>query len=164
MKRLATALALALAAGSAIATDAIVTLGEARVRYDDTRWKALPLEGSVSFEPQGEAMRKVDPVELRVVDASAPCEELAARAFALGPYDERDLKPAPTRIAGIPGVRITAHTRCRNATPVGVVACVRVGTRAYLLRALQVGCRGRNLFSGIDPLGEIAAGITFIAR
>ncbi len=39
----------------------------------------------------------------------------------------------------------------------------KVGKRAYILEALQVGCGGRNLFSDIDPLSEIAAGVTFNA-
>jgi hypothetical protein len=38
---------------------------------------------------------------------------------------------------------------------------VKKGSRTYLLQALQTGCGGRNLFSGIDPLAEIAGGITF---
>jgi hypothetical protein len=40
---------------------------------------------------------------------------------------------------------------------------MKKGTRTYLLQALQPGCGGRNLFSGIDPLTEIADGITFAA-
>ncbi len=54
-----------------------------------------------------------------------------------------------------------AHTGCRNATPRGVVACAKVAGRTYLLQAVQAGCSGRNLFSGIDPLTELADGISF---
>ncbi len=66
-------------------------------------------------------------------------------------------------MGGIAGEGFSAHTGCRNATPRGEVLCVKVGKRAYVLEALQVGCGGRNLFSGIDPLAEIAAGVTFNA-
>lgn len=45
--------------------------------------------------------------------------------------------------------------------PRGEVACVLVGGRAYLLQAAQPGCGGRNLFSGIDPIAEVASGISF---
>jgi hypothetical protein len=44
-----------------------------------------------------------------------------------------------------------------------VVLCVKTGSRAYLLQALPGGCLGNNLFSGIDPLEEIADGMTFEA-
>jgi hypothetical protein len=40
---------------------------------------------------------------------------------------------------------------------------VKSGGRAYVLRSVNPGCEGRNLFSGIDPIAEIAAGITFTA-
>lgn len=165
MIRLLVTLALtALACSGASAAEATVALGVARVRYDDGRWTATVSASSVRFEPQGEAMRRVDPVELHATQEPTPCAVLAARAFALGAYDERELTPMETTIGDVAGVRISGHTRCRNATPRGEVACVRVGRRAYLLQAVQPGCGGRNLFSGIDPLAEIASGITFMGR
>jgi hypothetical protein len=89
--------------------------------------------------------------------------ELARRAFDIGLYDALERLPVATRIGGVEGVRLSASTGCRNATPPGAVACVRVAGRAYLLQALQPDCGGRNLFTGIDPLAEIAAGIGFAA-
>lgn len=148
--------------GAARATEMIVNLGDARVRYDDARWTATPSAASIRFEPQGEVMRRVDPVELQMVDEAGDCDALAARAFALGPYDESEITRQATRIGGIDGVRLSAHTRCRNATPRGVAACVRFEGRAYLLSAVLPGCRGRNLFTGIDPLSELVAGISFL--
>lgn len=162
--RLATCLVLALAAGSAIAADATVTLGDARVRYDDARWRALPSEGSVRFEPIGDAARKLDPVELHIADASASCTELASRAFTFGHYDVSEITGTPVSIGGVAAERFAAHTRCRNATPQGVVMCVRSGGSAYLLQSLNPGCRGRNLFSGVDPLAEITNGLSFAVR
>lgn len=158
------ALALFGLVAAALAGDATVELGDARVRYDDARWKALPSEGTVRFEPQGEAMRRLDAVELHVADGAASCAHLAAAAFAIGHYDLTALVSAPWSIGGVQGERFSAHTRCRNATPEGAVACVRVSGRSYLLRAVNLGCEGRNLFSGIDPLSEIAAGLSFADR
>jgi hypothetical protein len=89
---------------------------------------------------------------------------LAQRAFALGHYDASEIISTPVAVGGVAAERFAAHTGCRNATPLGEVVCVRFKERAYLLSALQPGCGGRNLFSGIDPLDEIAAGIAFPAR
>jgi hypothetical protein len=166
MMRAATTLfMLALAvSGDAIAADAAVTLGDARVRYDDTRWRPLPSEGSVRFEPTGEAARKLDPVELHVAGDDAPCTTLAQRAFAFGHYDASEIISTPVVVGGVAAERFAAHTGCRNATPLGEVVCVRFERRAYLMSALQAGCGGRNLFSGTDPLTEIATGITFTPR
>lgn len=146
-----------------MAADAPITLGAARVRYDDTRWKALPSDGNVRFEPIGDAAHKLDPVELHVADATVSCAELASRAFTFGHYDSDELAPTAVKVGGLAGERFEAHTRCRNATPKGVVICVKRGGVAYLLQSLNPGCHGRNLFSGIDPLAQIAGGISFPA-
>lgn len=159
--RLATCVVLALAAGTAMAADAAITLGAARVRYDDTRWNALASEGGVRFEPIGDAARKLDPVKLHVAETPVSCAELASRAFAFGHYDSDELAPMAVKVGGVAGERFEAHTRCRNATPKGVVICVKRGGVAYLLQSLNPGCHGRNLFSAIDPLDEIAGGLTF---
>jgi hypothetical protein len=46
----------------------------------------------------------------------------------------------------------------------GMVICVEHRGNAYLLSATRPGWRSgrRNLFSGIDPLPELAAGIRFL--
>lgn len=147
----------------ALAADAVVRLGDATVRYDDARWKALPSEATVRFEPLGKAMDRLDAVELHVADAANSCTQLATAAFAVGHYDLTNLSPTPWSVAGLVGERFSAHTRCRNATPEGAVACVKVAGRSYVLRAVNLGCEGNNLFSGIDPLTEIADGMTFAA-
>ncbi len=144
-----------------VAGEATAALGNARVRYDDTRWRAEERPDRVSFLPVGKEMRFIDSVELRVVDGGESCAALAQHAFGEGLYDTAELKPASVVIGGIPGERFAAHTGCRNATPQGVVMCVKAGGLAYLLQALNAGCQGRNLFSGVDPLAEIANGISF---
>lgn len=162
MMRAAATFALLTAAYSVtLAAETVLRLEDATVRYDETRWRASLAGRSATFVSQRELARGLDPVMLHVVDDAAPCAALARRAFRSGAYDERTVAIEKTIIGGIAGVRLAAHTRCRNATPRGEVACVRIGGRAYLLESLQPGCHGRNLFSGIDPLGEIAAGISF---
>lgn len=162
MIRTTAAVALIAVAGAGPSgSEAVVSLGDARVRYDNARWTASASATSIRFEPQGEAMRRHDPVELQMVVEVGDCNVLAARSFALGPYDESEITRQATRIGDIDGVRLSAHTRCRNATPRGHVSCVKVNGRAYLLSALQPDCRGRNLFSGTDPLGELVDGISF---
>ena len=139
-------------------------LGDAYVRFDRARWQASVSQDSITFAPEGEAARELDPVVLRVVTEDASCAVLAERAYQLGHYDASDIEPGPVTVGGLSAERFVAHTGCRNATPRGEIACVKAGGRTYLLQALQAGCGGRNLFSGIDPLAEIAGGMTFNAR
>lgn len=161
--KLAAAVLVLLAAtcGGAVGAETIISIGEATVRYDETRWSTSVSDRSVTFFPQRALAHGLDPVVLHIIDDAAPCPALARRAFRGSAYDERSITREKTTIDGMEGVRFAAHTRCRNATPRGAVACVRVGAHAYLLEALQPGCRGRSLFSGLDPLAEITAGISF---
>lgn len=164
MRASATGLLLSASVSAAFAVHTSVRLADASVRFDGTRWQASASINSIHFAPQGEAARTLDPVELHLVRDDAPCIALARRALQFGAYDTTALLPAPISIAGVNGERFAAHTMCRNATPQGVVACVKVGPRTYLLQSVQVGCGGRNPFSGIDPTAEIASGIKFTGR
>ena len=154
--------ALACLAGAAMAADMNVRLGQAEVRFDRDRWRASVIPEGLRFDPQGKSASNLDAVELHVRH-DAPCRELAIAAFQFGHYDMGSLETNTMIFGGIEGERFEAHTGCRNATPRGVVACVKSGGRAYVLRSVNPGCEGRNLFSGIDPIAEIAAGITFTA-
>jgi hypothetical protein len=140
-----------------------VRLGAALVRFDIARWATTETTGAVYFNPRSDVAPKLDPVELRRIpdNGVATCEAQATRMFGLGHYDLGSIVRAPLSLGGVSGERFTAHTRCRNATPRGEVACVHVGGATYLLVAVNDGCQGNNLFSGIDPLSEIAAGVTF---
>jgi hypothetical protein len=159
--RLVLALSVVAVSSTALAADTTVRLGDASVRFDRARWQASVSHDSISFAPQGEAARELDPVVLHVVSEDATCAALAERAYEFGHYDASDIEPAPAAVGGLSAERFAAHTGCRNATPQGVILCVKKGSRTYLLQALQAGCGGRNLFSGIDPLAEITSGITF---
>ena len=133
------------------------------MRFDLARWKTIALGSSVTFTPKGEAEHELNPVTLRSHSDDAPYAALAEHSFEIGHYDLSEISPRRVTIGGIAGEAFSAHTGCRNATPRGEVMCVKVDKRTYMLEALQVGCGGRNLFSGIDPLNEIAAGISFSA-
>lgn len=163
MRAFAVAMLIALAIADADAGEAIAELGDVRVTYDDARWRTVERHGRIEFAPQGENAHRMDGAVLRVSDGDGDnaCSDLALRAFEVGHYDTNGLAPTPVVVGGIPGQRFEAHTRCRNATPRGVAICVKHGAYAYLLQSLNSGCRGNNLFSGIDPLNEIAAQITF---
>ena len=161
MRRSSGLLACVAALSAALAAETSVRLGDATVRFDAARWKTTASDSSVVFTAQGEAERELDPVTLRLLSDDAPCAAMAERSFQIGHYDLSESSPRPVTIGGVAGEGFSAHTGCRNATPRGEVVCVKVGKRTYVLEALQVGCGGRNLFSDMDPLAEIAAGITF---
>ena len=147
----------------AAAEEAIAELGDARVTYDGTRWHAVARPQVVEFEPIGDAMRRADPVALRVLDDGESCHALALQAFAVGHYETDALTPTPVTVGGVAGERFEAHTGCRNATPIGAVICVKYGGFAYLVQSLNAGCGGKNLFSASHPLDEVVAGISFAA-
>ncbi|MTD93007.1 hypothetical protein GIW81_01520 [Hyphomicrobium sp. xq] len=148
---------------AALAAEVAVRLDDASVRFDRARWQASVSHDGISFSPHGEAARELDPVVLRVVAGEQSCAVLAATAFGIGHYDLSAIEGTPIVIGGIGGERFMAHTGCRNATPRGEIICAKVAGRTYLLQALNAGCEGRNLFSGIGPLEEIASGISFAA-
>jgi hypothetical protein len=152
---------LAIAQLTAIAAGRVAQLGDARVQYVDTRWQATERPGRIEFIPTGKDARRLDRAHLRLLEDDATCAELALQAFAIGHYDTEGMTPTPVTVGGIAGERFEAHTGCRNATPRGVVICVKSAGNAYVLQSLNPGCTGNNLFSGIDPLAEIAAGISF---
>ena len=152
---------LALLPFAAHAGDMTAALMNARVTYDDARWSATQSAGNawLRFDPLGQLGKDLDPVDFRVVRSAAPCSALVRQIFEAGRYDTRSVATTPASIGGKPGERFAAHTGCRNATPRGVIICVKDAGQTYLLQALRAGCRGRNPFSGVDPLAEIADGI-----
>jgi hypothetical protein len=143
-----------------LAGTSTVHVGAATIRFDAARFKAT------SASPEAAWFMAVEDrgtVEVTTSASAESCVELARRAFAAGPYDVRNIEAAAINVGGVAGTRFATHTRCRNATPRGEVACVKTAGRTYLLTALQPGCRG-NPFSRSDPLGEIAAGVKFASE
>jgi hypothetical protein len=61
------------------------------------------------------------------------------------------------------GVAVHAHTRCRNATPIGIAVCVPHRGIGYVLVNRSDDCRtvGGNPFSGMDWFENLIKGIRF---
>jgi hypothetical protein len=76
----------------------------------------------------------------------------------------------PTRrdvvVGGVNAVAFSARTRCRNATPLGMVVCVPYRSVGYVLADRIVGCRDSdgNAFSGSDWFEDLIGGIRFTPR
>lgn len=87
------------------------------------------------------------------------CVIPASRLFALGAYDMRTIERKPVLVGGRAGDSFRAHARCRNATPMGAVDCFAFKGAAYLIASVQPSCGGVPVFSEIDPLAEISAGL-----
>jgi hypothetical protein len=150
-------------AATAVAEAGTLRLGGMELTYDAARWRAEPVgDNAVTMRPIGEVARKLDPVVVDRRPISGGCGQLARNELAAGPYEGAE--QSATELAGRPAIRLTAHTRCRNAMPRGVVICVEHRGTAYLLSATRPGCRSGavNLFSGVDPQMELAAGVRFL--
>jgi hypothetical protein len=141
-----------------------VRIGDMELDYDASRWRPEPGGADeVAMHPIGAAGVKLDPVHLERFPRSQreDCETLAPAQLPASLYEEP--MADVTTVAGLPSLRMEAHTRCRNAMPTGVVICTAHHGSVYVLTANRPSCDsgGRNLFSGIDPLQELVGGITF---
>ena len=131
------------------------------IAYDGQRWRPERGDTAVTLQSIGDDARRLDPVTIKrsVVAGRAGCLDLARQELAGRIYESPTI--SEIQVANLPAVRVTAHTRCRNAMPHGGVICVHHRGNAYLLTANKESCRSgaANLFSGIDPLYEIATGL-----
>jgi hypothetical protein len=154
-------IALAALAAPSLAEPSSVHVDGATIRYDAARYAATTSARGTVFTPLP-STKDLAPVTVRVLSGSEEsCDALTLRAFNPDLYAVEYLQSFPITVGGVKGVRMSAHTRCRNATPIGEGACVTEGGRSYLLESVQASCRGVNPFTGTDALREIAAGITF---
>jgi hypothetical protein len=157
-------------AGAAWAAEmAALPLAEATIRFDRTRYIGEPAGDAIRFVPlagaQDHAQHRDRPrhtVIVRAVPARAAptCLRLVQDAFGSDLYDISSMKTWTVTIGGRKAMRASAHTRCRNATPTGEVACVRGESHVYLLEELQRDCQSGFPFQHADALGEIAAGLS----
>jgi hypothetical protein len=150
-----------LLASAVFGADTAVRLGDASVRFDRARWQASAAHDSISFTPQGDAARELDPVVLRVVAGEQPCAALAETAFSIGHYDIGGIERSPMRVGGVSGERFIAHTGCRNATPRGVVACAKVAGRTSELHEQNHAEEERRGITSRRPAGGVGGGIYF---
>lgn len=148
---------------AAVADPSSVRLGSALISYDQEAWKAVANENSLRFEPKkaGPPVWR-DPVELRrIVDGQLNCSQISHAEFEAHNYDLSSVKSTQTSIGARQAERFEAWTGCRNATPRGVVVCIRGPDAVYLLSAVQGGCGGSNLFSDVDPVADFGESLSF---
>lgn len=135
------------------------------IAYDAARWSSLPRsENRGTMRAVGALAGEVSSVAVTYVPSQGVegCDVLARRELQRDLYEEP--KASVLEIAGLPAMRFTAHTRCRNATPMGVAICVPHAGAAYLLTSTIIDCRSGagNPFGGPDPVHELTQGIRFI--
>ncbi len=155
----AAALSGVLAAGGAAANEPL-RLGGLALDYDPGSWRlARSTADEAVLEPRGGLEGEQDPVRFvrRPGDVEQVCRALAHETWAGDLYGDPD--PTPTDLAGHPALRLAVHTRCRNATPVGHIACVEAGGTVYAVMTVNaiVSCRADIpvLFPDPAPLDEL---------
>lgn len=151
---------------SAIAADSsTVSTGSLEITYDAERWRVDDQSADgFTMRPLGQLARKLDPVQVMKAPATNldACTPLARSQLAIRRYESA--KAEPNTLGGSAAVRLVGASGCRNATARGVAICTYVAGHAYVLVAGKGSCRdgGVNLFSGIDPLEELAGGTRFV--
>ena len=150
---------------AAAAEPQTLRFGDMELVYDAARWRADTRdENAVAMQPIGDGARKLDAVVLAKGPARdvEECGALARRQLSASFYDEPTTSAVD--IAGIAGVRVLAHTRCRNAMPQGLVVCLPHRGSGYMVVATRPSCRSgaNNLFSRIDPVQELLDGVRFV--
>lgn len=157
----------ALIAGLATAATAkprAVTLGDLTFTLETTRWQPETLGAdAIALQPAGDAIEKVDTIEVRRIssDVRISCSGLARDVLHADLY--ADMRSASIVVGNRPATRFEALTRCRNATPAGVVVCVANGGALYLIHSRISDCRSAPplLHSTSDPIAEILQGAVF---
>jgi hypothetical protein len=159
--RMAVLLAVAGATGTAGAEPQRLRLGAVEIGYDDREWTVHPLGvDEVGLRPIGETAEKRDPIRA-VRMAGTDCEAVAAR------YLPDDLYEPPMesrdQFAGQPAQRFETRSRCRNATPIASLLCLRLGPDAVALVATIPSCQSRSnrLFQSDEPFASLSARVRF---
>lgn len=141
-------------------------IGEMIIVADSSVWHSeRRSEAEVILHPVGDYARRHDAVRiLRRVDGNlADCRGLAASTWGAEPYAEP--RSRPIQIGGRDAIEVVVHTRCRNATPSGSMACVAGGGDLYTLELVNrvTSCRTYHGILFADPAlrDGLFAGITF---
>lgn len=143
------------------ASEAFFQLGALTVIYETDRWLAARMtDDDVQFYPIGtdDHHRGRVRVSRRLAGDDKACETMANNLLA-PPLYERPVAAGTSAFAGLAASRFKAHTRCRNATPEGMVICVGHRGYAYGASTRQISCRdGSNPFAGQGWLDEFVMG------
>jgi hypothetical protein len=119
-------------------------LGDLTLDYDKAQWRlVLSSAAEAVLEPSGALVGQQDPVRLvqRRGARDVTCGALAAEAWPGDHYAEPEA--TETDLAGRPALRLAVRTRCRNATPVGRIACIEKDGSVYAVMVVNAitGCR-----------------------
>ncbi|MSP00585.1 MAG: hypothetical protein EXR07_05985 [Acetobacteraceae bacterium] len=149
---------------SPIAAETTVRVGDLMFAYDGDRWRGIHISPDrIEFQPigpRGEDRRRAL-VAREKMDSHDACQVAASNLLSPELY-ETPVAGAATKLGGLGAIIFSAHTRCRNATPAGVVICAVHKGFAYGVGTRQIGCRdGSAPFSGQEWLGEFVKGATF---
>jgi len=156
-----------LALGCGIATDPAfaerrtLEIGALRIVYDTARWKISPAGDELRLEPAGASSNQRGALLIQRHPMEMGGCGVSVRA-ALSPDHYATPTVTSVEVAGLAGLRATAHSRCRSAQPRGIALCVEVSGSTYVLVSRKSACRGAgpSPFNEADPLAEIVAGIT----
>jgi hypothetical protein len=146
---------------TARAGEASSRLGALTIVYEADRWRAArATEDDVQFYPVGtdDHHRGRVLVSRHLAGDDKACETVANGLLA-PPLYEWPTAEGTLAFAGLTASRFRAHTRCRNATPEGVVICVAHRGYFYTVLSRQIGCRdGSDPFAGPGWLDEFVKG------
>jgi hypothetical protein len=139
-------------------------LGHMEIVYDAERWIAeRSNDNLVTMRPIWALAEGRVPVSVsrKPSDGTDSCEGLARIELPEWLYQKPTSQAV--EVAGLAALRFVAHTRCRNATPQGVVICIHDRGSTFLLTMNMVNCGDRfgSPSSRTDHLQELIDGIRF---
>lgn len=108
----------------AAAEQQVARVGDMTIRTDAARWSATSHSpDELLLSPTSSIAGKHDAVRIvrRKGEALQDCRALAKSQWSSDIYADQRTEVA--QLGGQQAVRITLHTRCRNATPTGVMVC-----------------------------------------
>src|SRR5260221_650971 len=109
-------------------------IGHMELVYDAERWMAEPSNDNlVTMRPIGAIAEMHGPVSVSrsPSDGVDSCDGLARIELPESLYEKPTSQAV--ELGGLPAFRFVAHSRCRNATPRGVVICTHNRGGAFLL-------------------------------
>lgn len=140
-------------------------VGALALALDGKSWRIeRSADGIVNIVPIG-AMAKTARTVIVTRAASkdlGDCEDLARAQLPASLYGEPTSREV--NVGGLKAVAFNARTRCRNATPTGMVVCIPYRGVGYLLTNRISGCRSSdgNPFSGSGWFEDLMSGIRFM--
>jgi hypothetical protein len=121
-------------------------VGELEMALDGQSWRFEQEEPtSLRLVPIGKMSEHARPVLVTrtPIDGLGNCEALARAQLAQFRYGEPKVRMID--VGSVQAVQASAHSRCRNLTPVGTAICIPYRGWAYLIVDRIVGCKNAGL-------------------